>query len=461
MVYQEVALRLSGKSGWPLTIMMTPDRQPFFADTYIPKNTNGERTGLVDQLSTVNELWSNYRTSVIYSANQIAESLKNHTPTPSVNNLGKAEIEMAYQQLQLFFDPNAGGLQGAPKFPLSQNVLFLLRYWKRTGDKQALDMAELTLQSMRRGGIYDQIGFGIHRYSTDSGWVVPHFEKMLYDQALVATAYIEAYQATGKPEYAQTAREILDYVLRDMQAPGGGYYATEYADSEGQEGKYYLWATDDVQAALSPSEADLAIKIYNMKQDGNFGHQINRVSTKNNILYLSQPLTDIALELNRTAKDLESQIETIRRKMLAFRENRVHPDKDDKILTDWNSMMITAFAKAGRALDELAYIQAARETADFILTNLVNTQGKLLHSYRNGKATVDANLDDYAYLVNGLIELYQTTFEVKYLQAGLKLNAELINNFWDNSGGGFYFTGDNSSREIIRIKPIYDGATPS
>jgi hypothetical protein len=329
------------------------------------------------------------------------------------------------------------------------------------GNKEALDMVEKTLQAMRHGGIYDHIGFGFHRYSTNQQWLMPHFEKMLYDQAMLAMVYTETYQATGKEEYAQTAREILAYVLRDMTAAEGGFYSAEDADSEGEEGKFYLWTYDEINRILDSEKVNLFINVFNVEESGNFTDEITGRKTGRNILHLTKSFDQIALELNVSVPELQKHLEAIRQKLFAYRDKRVHPHKDDKILTDWNGLMVAALATGARVFDEPRYASAAKSAVDFILNNMLASSGQLLHRYRDGEAALPAHVDDYAFLIHGMLELYETTFEVDYLKRALELNEYLIGHFWDDKNGGFYFTADDSDDLLVRQKEIYDGAIPS
>jgi hypothetical protein len=322
-------------------------------------------------------------------------------------------------------------------------------------------MVEKTLQEMRRGGIYDHVGFGFHRYSTDARWFLPHFEKMLYDQAMLSMAYSEAYQATGKEEYNRTAQEIFTYVLRDMTAPGGGFYSAEDADSEGEEGKFYLWSDDQIRGVLGKDEADLIAQVFNVEKEGNFDEEATGRRTRGNILYLDSSLNEIAFLLGLPVSEIEKRVEEAREKLFKAREKRIHPHKDDKILTDWNGLMIAALARGAQAFDEPKYAEAAERAVSFILKNMRKPDGRLLHRYRDGEAGIQANLDDYAFLVWGLVELYEATFEVEYLKTALDLNGQLIKHFGDDQGGGFYFSADDGEDLIVRQKEIYDGAIPS
>ncbi|MBI4228387.1 MAG: thioredoxin domain-containing protein [Deltaproteobacteria bacterium] len=464
-VYMTVCQMISrGNCGWPLNIIMTPENKPFFAATYIPKEARFGRAGMLDLIPRVKELWTTQRDEVMKSANQITSALKQGLGVSGQlkgEELDESTLGEAYNQLTGSFDSDNGGIGTAPKFPTPHNYLFLLRYWKRSGNESALAMVEKTLRSMRLGGIYDHVGFGFHRYSTDPNWFLPHFEKMLYDQAMLAMAYIEAYQATGKKEYEQTAREIFTYVLRDMTDPGGGFYSAEDADSEGEEGKFYLWSEKEIEQVLGKDDAELVIKVFNTSEEGNFGEEATGRKTGDNILHLKKPIAEIAPSLNISQEELNKKIQMAIDKLFKVREKRVHPHKDDKVLTDWNGLMIAALAKGAQAFNEPEYSIAAGRAVDFILKNLVDKNGKLLHRYRDGESGITANVNDYSFLIWGMIELYEATFDVNFLQTALELNNDLIKRFWDENNGGFYFTSDDGEELIVRQKEINDGAIPS
>jgi uncharacterized protein YyaL (SSP411 family) len=460
-VYMSACQVMTGSGGWPLSIIITPDKKPFFAATYIPREGRFGLIGMLELIPHIRELWATRRGEALSLSSKIATVLQQTSQDTSGEELDETALELTYEQLAKRFDGQQAGFSSAPKFPTPHNLLFLLRYWKRRGDKAALDMVEKTLQAMRLGGIYDQLGFGFHRYSTDSQWLVPHFEKMLYDQAMLAMAYIEAYQATGKEDYGKTAREIFTYVLRDMTAPEGGFYSAEDADSEGKEGKFYLWAQEEVRQALGNEEADFVAEVFNIEKDGNFAEQATRRKSGVNILHLRKTLREIASDLNLSQQDLQAHLEVIRQKLFAYREKRVHPMKDDKILTDWNGLMLAALAKGAQAFDEPEYAEAARRAADFVLGNMRKADGRLWHRYRDGQAGVEANLDDYAFLVWGLIELYEAIFDAKYLKVALDLTGDMVRHFWDGDSGGLYLTPEDGEGLLVRKKEIYDGAIPS
>jgi uncharacterized protein len=460
-IYMRVCQMMTGSGGWPLTIFMTPDKKPFFAGTYIPKESRFGRLGMLELIPRIKEVWQSKHEEILKSADQITAALDQVSVNSTGTELDESTLRTAYAQLASRFDEQFGGFASAPKFPTPHNILFLLRYWQSTGDEKALRMVEKTLQAMRYGGIYDHVGFGFHRYSTDSEWLVPHFEKMLYDQAMLAMAYIEAFQATAKMEYGETAKEIFSYVLRDMTDQMGGFYSAEDADSEGVEGKFYIWTEDEVRQILKGEEADLIISVFNIEKTGNFKEEATAKSTGTNILHLKRSLTEIALKMKTSVEELNKRIETARQKLFTYRNKRIHPHKDDKILTDWNGLMIAALAKGAQVCNKPEYADAAERAIDFILKTVRRQDGRLLHRYRDGQAAVLANVDDYAFLIWGLLELYETTFDTGHLKTALDLNKELIKYFWDEQRGGFYFTADDAEELIVRQKEIYDGAVPS
>ncbi|NPD88321.1 MAG: thioredoxin domain-containing protein [Asgard group archaeon] len=460
-IYMTVCQMMTGGGGWPLTIIMTPEKKPFFAGTYFPKSGQFGRPGLIDILNQVAELWENSRDEVLTSATDITTHLQKNTDNIPTSYDAEEFIARAFDIFDNRFDKVFGGFGNAPKFPSPHNLLFLLRYWKRAGDEIALNMVEKTLQKLRQGGIWDHIGYGFHRYSTDREWLVPHFEKMLYDQAMLTIAYTEAYQATKNPIYKDTAEKILKYVMRDMTSPEGGFYSAEDADSEGVEGKFYVWTQEEIKKLLDKEDADLFIKFSGISQEGNFFEEASKEKTSDNIIHTKNTLTDLAEELKLPETELESRMENIRELLFEYRKKRIHPLKDDKILTDWNGLMIVAFAKAARVLGNEDYLVSAAKASEFILSEMKNKEGKLLHRFREGDKSITANLDDYAFMIWGLLELYETTFEAKYLKESLVLSKIIMEYFWDESKGGFYFTPEYGEELLIREKTIYDGAIPS
>ena len=376
------------------------------------------------------------------------------------NELSKADLDNAYEQLFLRFDEENGGFGRAPKFPSPHNLLFLLRYYKRTKENVAWSMVEKTLREMRLGGIFDQIGFGFHRYSTDAQWLVPHFEKMLYDQALIALAYIEAYQASGQAKFKITAKETLDFVLRDLGAPEGGFYSAQDADSENLEGKFYLWTQDEIKQALPSPNADFAFNFFDVKNEGNY-YEPPKGRNGRNILHFSKPLDQLAAESNLTIDELIGILGRITSNLFKAREKRVHPAIDYKVLVDWNGLMIAALARASQVLEEPKYLQAAEKASDFILKEMLTNEGMLYHRFAKGEKAVNGFLDDYAYFIFGLIELYEAGFNEKFLLASVDLTKKMIAEFWDEDSLGFFFSKKSSDPAVPRIKQTYDGAVPS
>lgn len=463
-IYMTVCHVISRKScGWPLNIVMTPEGKPFFAGTYIPKENRYGRVGMKELVPAIKELWENKKDEVLESARQITDavsSLGDSLRRVGTSLLTEKTLDQAYSYFLSTFDPDEGGFGRAPKFPTPHNLMFLMRYYGRTGKDASLRMVERTLLAMGRGGIYDHVGFGFHRYSTDPQWLVPHFEKMLYDQALAAITYTEAWQITKNPFYEKKAREILEYLIRDMTSPEGGIYSAEDADSEGEEGKFYLWTVEEVEELVGEGDAELLCGVYNLSRDGNFEDEATGEQTDRNIFHLKAPLDDTAARLGLRAEELEQRLEDLREKLFASREKRVHPYKDDKVLTDWNGIAIAAFSKAAAAFREKRYSDAARGSIEFIMQNLVR-DGRLLHRYREGEAGIMASVDDYAFFIWGLLEYYESVFDEKYLALAISLCRDQFEHFWDEEFSGFFFTADDGEALITRQKEIYDGALPS
>ena len=451
-IYMTVCQIMTGSGGWPLTILMTPERKPFFAGTYIPKENRHGRVGMIELIQGVGRVWNTRQGDVLSSAEQVTTVLQQASAESSAGDPpGKTACRAAYEALSGQFDEGHGGFGGAPKFPSPHHFLFLLRHWKRTGEPMALEMVEKSLSAMRRGGVYDQLGYGFHRYSTDARWRLPHFEKMLYDQAMLSMAFLEAFQATGKEMYSETAGEIFTYVLRDLTAPGGGFFCAEDADSEGEEGKFYQWTESEIRGTLGPAEAALVIETFGVEKDGNFLDEATRARTGRNVLFLAKS----------PEAATRTTLEGAREKLFRAREQRVRPGKDDKILTDWNGLMIAALAKGAQVLDRPDWAAAAAEAARFVLARLRDKRGRLLHRYREGEAAVPGMLDDYAFLIWGLLELYEATFDAEALKTALELADNTIDHFHDEKDGGFFFTADDGEEILFRQKDSYDGAIPS
>lgn len=438
-IYMTVCQMVTRRGGWPLTIVMTPDKQPFFAATYIPLETRFGHSGLMELVPQISKVWKNQRTDILKAAGQITAVLSETHEAGEVPD--ESLLRRAFQESEQAFDAQYGGFGPEPKFPSPHRLVFLIRQ----NAEKARPMVEQTLRAIYCGGIWDQIGLGLHRYSTDREWLVPHFEKMLYDQAMAALACIEAYEAYGDAWYRRMAEEIFEYVLRDMAAPQGGFYSAEDADSEGAEGRFYVWSLDDLQDVLSPGELSITVQTFHIKPEGNFCDESTRRQTGENILYRNQtdPLPD-----------------DIRKKLFAARQKRVHPLKDTKVLADWNGLMIAAFAKAGRVFDGPEYTQAAQRAADFILDQM-QSGGRLAHRWRDGETAVPGQLADYAFMLFGLLELYETTFDFQTMEKASELNESVLAYFQDTLNGGFYQTAHDAEALIVRPKSMQDGAIPS
>lgn len=443
-IYMNVCQTMTGSGGWPLTIFMTPEKIPFYAATYIPNNSKYGLPGIIEVLNFIADAWKNKKDELISSGNKILDLLNGKKRDTASAEINSNLTQTAFSQFGSDFDDVYGGFGSAPKFPTPHNLLFLLRYWYKTKDESALAMVEKTLDSMYKGGIYDHVGFGFSRYSTDRKWLVPHFEKMLYDNALIAIAYLETYQVTKNEQYSQVAEEIFEYILRDMTSPEGGFFSAEDADSEGEEGKFYVWTPTEIISVLGKEDGKKYCSHFNITPAGNFeGENIPNL-------------------INSDTSNLSPKfIKNCRDKLFAIRDKRVHPFKDDKILTSWNGLMIAAMAIGGRVLAKNKYIDVAQKAANFVFDNLISEDGRLLARYRDGEAAILGYVDDYAFFIWGLIELYEATFNPLYLQKALELNKELIKYFWDDEEGGLFLYGSDSEQLILRQKDIYDGATPS
>ncbi len=463
-IYMNVCQMMTGGGGWPLTLILTPDKKPFFAGTYFPKESRYGSVGLKDIIQKVKVLWENTPQEALDSADKIVGVLKKINESAVGDELGSAILDEAYHYLQESFDTENGGFGIIQKFPTPHNLYFLLRYWKRTKKEGALEMVLCTLDNMRNGGIYDHVGFGFHRYAIDPHWLVPHFEKMIYDQALIALAYLEAYQITKKPDYAQTAHEIFEYVMRDMQSPEGGFYSAEDADSEGEEGKFYLWTKNEIESALvpviGPENTELLLDFFNISSQGNYKEEASGLRTGKNIIHFDIPLAEFSQKIGVSPDDLQKTLQEARKELFTLREKRVHPHKDDKILTDWNGLMIAALAKGACILGKKEYLVASQKAAEFILDHMCS-QDRLLHSYHSGKSHIPGNLDDYAFFIWGLLELYQNCFKIDYLNAAFTLNETVMEHFYDQDKGAFYFTADDAQKVLVRKKESYDSAIPS
>jgi uncharacterized protein YyaL (SSP411 family) len=458
-IYMTVCQAMTGSGGWPLTIIMTHEQKPFFAGTYFPKKSSFGRTGLLELAKRIQALWQTRRDELLAVADHNLAALEAAEEKSAGVQLQPDILDRAFSEMAQAYDERYGGFGFAPKFPTPHHLLFLLRYWQRTGEEEALSMVEHTLTVMRKGGIYDQLGSGFHRYSTDERWFAPHFEKMLYDQAMLLLAYLEAYQVTGNSLFRQTAEEVYTYLITVMRDPSGGFYSAEDADSEGVEGKFYLWSWSEVAQVLTPEEAQLVTAYFNLETAGNFRGL--EVPDGANILHITAELTTVARRLGIDPVQAEALLAAAKAKLLAHREQRVHPFKDEKILTDWNGLLLAALATGGRVLQAEEWVQTAEETARFLLTVMRAPDGGLWHRYYRGEAGIHGFLEDYAFLIWGLLELYEATFEARYLKEALALNTYLQRNFLDSAHGGYFQTAVNAAQVPVRQKELYDGAVPS
>ena len=450
-IYMNVCQMLTGSGGWPLTVMMTPAKEPFFAGTYFPKESRMGRIGMLELIPRVANIWNSNRSEIEQSVERIRTAVGKLSEKRDGMVLDKNILDRAFEQLKSEFDSDFGGFGTAPKFPTPHRLTFLLHYALRQQNDEAIRMVTETLHHMGRGGIFDHLGGGFHRYSTDRQWLLSHFEKMLYDQALLVLAFTEAFQFTGHAEFESKVRSVLSYVLRDMTSEHGGFYSAEDADSEGEEGTFYVWTENEIHDVLGVNEGEEFSRKYGVVDEGNFLEEATQERTGKNILNLIS-----------TGSEVQSdQYAEAREKLFEKRELRVRPYKDDKVLTDWNGLMIAAMARAGRVFNDASYVDAARSAWNFISENMISESGGLVHRYRDGEAAIDAHLDDYAFLIWGLIELYEATFQPQYLSDAIKLQHQALKMFGDDENGGFFFVDENNDDVLVRLKESYDGALPS
>ncbi|MFL5329731.1 MAG: thioredoxin domain-containing protein [Gemmataceae bacterium] len=450
-----VQLLNQGQGGWPMSVWLTPEVKPFFAGTYFPPDDRYGRPGFRRILGLIAKAWEERRDELVNSANEITRHLHDFGAFPPAQGDIDADqlLRSAADSLAGAFDRVNGGFGDAPKFPHALELRLLLRLWHRYGEEYDLNMVTATLDKMARGGIYDQIGGGFHRYSVDSRWLVPHFEKMLYDNALLAVTYLEAFQGTGNAFYRQIVEETLDYVLREMTSPGGAFYSTQDADSEGEEGKFYVWSKEEFDSALGAESAKLLAKIWDVSPAGNFeGH---------NILHRFRDDAGDAERAGMSVEEFRRKLAEAKTKLLALRSQRIWPGRDEKILTSWNGLMIAAFARAGAVLDRQDYTDAAVAAAEFLLRHVRTAEGRLYHTASaEGQAKLAGYLEDYAYLAEALTHLYEATFDPRWLREAASLCDVMLKHFADPAGG-FFTTADDHEALLLRSKDQHDGSTPS
>lgn len=453
-LYMNVCQMFTGQGGWPLTVIMTPGKIPFFAGTFFPKEPRYNMPGLKNILLEVARLWKEDRKALEQKGQEVLGALQKQQAGRAEGVLQESTLRQAGESLKKIFDRTHGGFGRAPKFPMPHSLAFLLRLWKRRGEEDYLHMVTRTLEHMERGGIFDHLGYGFHRYSVDEKWLVPHFEKMLYDQALLGSAYVEAYQATGMENFADTAHKIFTYVLGEMQDQNGGFYSAENAESEGVEGKYYLWEKQELLQALGEEKGELFCSYWGVTAKGNF-------EKGQNILHLPRGVDAFLEEQGLDRREWFFLLEESRKKLLEARGKRVRPSLDDKILTSWNGLMIGALAKGAGALKGEVYARAAVKAADFILHKMEKEEGTLLHRYRDGEAAIEGFAEDYAYFASGLLDLYEAVPDPRYLEKALSLTEKMLQLFWDKEQGGLSQSGFDSGELPLQVREAFDGALPS
>ncbi|HVA48105.1 MAG TPA: thioredoxin domain-containing protein [Pirellulales bacterium] len=453
-IYMTAVQAMTGRGGWPMSVFLTPELKPFYGGTYWPPTGRMGMPGFDQVIEGVLDAWKNRRQQVDQQAGELAADIDRvgRMSLPP-GELSPKPLAAAEAALERTFDYQHGGFGGAPKFPHPMDLRLLLRRWKRGPREQVLHIVTLTLDRMAAGGIYDQLGGGFHRYSVDDRWLVPHFEKMLYDNALLSAAYVEAFQATGRRDYERVARETFDYVLREMTSPEGGFYSTLDADSEGEEGKFYVWTPGEIEEVLGAERAKTFCRVYDVSDEGNFEGR--------NILNLPKTLDQCAKILGRDLGELTAELAESRARLLEVRNRRVWPGLDDKVLVSWNGLMIDSLAYAAGALDEPRYLNAARAAADFLLGKMRKPDGRLLHAWRAGQAKFDAYLDDYTCLASALVTLYESSWEERWIDDAVELADIVLAKFDDQESGGFYFTAADHEKLISRQKDVQDSSVPS
>jgi len=453
-IYMKAVQAMTGQGGWPMSVFLTPSLEPFFGGTYFPPHSMHGRPGFADVLRGLAQAWERDRDNVLNQGRRLAASIAAEGRVKANAELDVAVLDASFSALQQNYDAEWGGFGSAPKFPHAMDVRILLRHWKRTGNTLALEMVTNTLDRMARGGVYDQLGGGFHRYSTDEKWLIPHFEKMLYDNALLVPAYLEGYLATGNQRWADTARDCCEWMLREMMTPTGGLASTQDADSEGEEGKFFAWTQDELNEVLGPKLGHQAGAWYGVTDEGNFEHGTSA-------LWRNAPPEEVARELRVDAGELETAMRDARAKLFEARKRRVAPGTDDKVLAAWNGLAISALAQTSQVLDDARFLDAARAAATYVLGDMRQPDGRLFATARDGRAHLNAYFDDYAFLIQGLIDLYETDFDETWLREAIALEKIAAEQFEDPESGGFFTTGKDHEQLIARLKNPHDGALPS
>jgi uncharacterized protein len=452
-IYMNICQMMNGHGGWPLSVFMTPDQKPFYAGTYFPKESRYGVPGFKEVVTQLYDQYMKNRDQIEKIASDAAEALQQSARESSAELPSADVLHKTYQQLSGSFNSVYGGFGDAPKFPIPHHLMFLLKYYKWTGTEMALKMVEKTLVSMANGGIYDHIGFGFARYSVDAMWLVPHFEKMLYDNALLLYTYSEAYQVTKNDKFKEISEQIIKFITREMTNEEGAFFSAIDADSEGEEGKYYVWTKDEILDVLGEKDGEIFCKVYDITADGNFeGKNIPNIIHSN--------IEKIFAEAGMKQEEGKVKLEKLRQKLFEKRQERVYPHLDDKILTSWNALMIAGLAKAGQAFQNKDYVKKAEKALRFIEEKLM-VNGELMARYRDGESKFNAYLDDWAFLLWAYLELYEATFSMEYLDKAINTAEKMKQLFWDEQDGGFYFTRSDGEALIVREKQVYDGAIPS
>ncbi len=467
-VYMTALQGMGENGGWPMSMFLTPELKPFFGGTYYPPESRHGRIGFPELLRRIHEIWATDRARVLDAANGVVSFLRQLPTSSRAGKLTPSVLDRCFEQFKQMYDAERGGFGGAPKFPRPAVFNFLLRHYHRTGNHDALAMVEHTLEMMANGGMHDHIGGGFHRYSVDRDWRVPHFEKMLYDQAQLVCSYLDLYLITGKERFASIARDVLEYVLRHMTDKQGGFYSAEDADSprpespdQKGEGAFYVWTKNEILDVLGDEAGRVFCSQYGVEGDGNVALDPQLEFTGRNILYVTRPLAETATAFRRTESEIVSLLAAARKRLFDVRARRPRPHLDDKVLAGWNGLMMGACARAYQVLGEVRYLHAARSSARFVLTRMFDPRsGKLLRRFRDGEAKFEAHLDDYAFVVAGLLDLYESDFDVQWLEWARRLTQTQLQLFWDDNAGGFFDTSGDDASILVRTKEQYDGAEP-
>ncbi len=459
-VYMKICQLFTGRGGWPLSIFVDHSGEAFFADSYIPKEDFYGKMGLKRLLLKIAELWQKDRDRLKDISKEVTHTITKLYSEKTESELNARIIDDAFLELKSIYDEKYGGFGTAPKFPMPLNILYLFHYYDRTGNSYALNMALNTLKKMRLGGIFDQIGYGFHRYSTDKFWFLPHFEKMLYDNALLLACYVEAYSRTKNDFFKKVALEIYEFLKKDMGSEEGGFYSAIDADSDSKEGEYYTWTYDELADVFGKEDFDFLSRVYSLKKEGNFKEEATGHTTGKNLLFLYADEEKLAQDLGLSTKELKDKIEMLNKKLLQLRKLKVSPLRDEKVLTDWNALTIAALTKTAKIFKSEEILAAAENSMNFLIKNMFKNE-RIFHRYYHGDVAINGFIEDYAFTIWALIELYHYTFNGYYLNMSIKLTDIVIAGYWDNEGGGFFHTHKESSNLIVRGKEIVDNVTPS